>query len=96
MIVVGVGFFFDLRLPGLGRGLPVSALSAHRLTWARLGFGVVLPTGFMMFAAHATELASNPAFRRILIAAAVLEASAFQQWPFKSVGRWDVAPATPA
>jgi hypothetical protein len=31
---------------------------------------------------------SNPAFRLklILIAAAVLNASAFKQWPFKSVG----------
>src|SRR4029450_8044254 len=90
--------FFDLRLLGLGRVLPVSALAAHLLTWARLGFGLVVPTGFMMFAAHATECAGNPAFRLklLLIAAAVLNAGAFHQWPFKSVGRWDVAAATPA
>lgn len=98
VMVVGGGFFFDLRLLGLGRGLPVSALAAHLLTWARLGFGLVVPTGFMMFAAHATEFASNPAFRLklVLIAAAVINAGAFHQWPFKSVGRWDVAAATPA
>ena len=76
----------------------MSALAAHLLTWARLGFGLVVPTGFMMFAAHATEFASNPAFRLklVLIAAAVINAGAFHQWPFKSVGRWDVAAATPA
>lgn len=98
VLVVGGGFFFDLRLLGLGRGLAVSALATHLLTWARLGFALVVPTGFMMFTAHATEFAGNPAFRLklILIGAAVLNASAFHRWPFKSVRRWNVAAATPA
>ena len=97
VIVVGGGFFFDVRLLGWGRGLPVSGLATHLLTGARAGFGLVVPTGFMMFTAHATEFAGNPAFRLklILIAAAVLNASAFHQWPFKSVGRWDVGTTAP-
>ena len=74
--------------------------------WARAGFVLVVPTGFMMFTAHATEFADNPVFRLklVLIAAAVANAGAFHQWPFKScrVGtrarirpRWAKAAAHP-
>src|SRR5882762_8006170 len=88
VVVVGAAFFFDLRLLGLARSVPVTALARHLLTWARAGFAVVVPTGLMMFTAHATEMASNPVFRikLVLIAAAVLNAAA----------GWDVAAATPA
>jgi len=98
VVVVGAAFFFDLRLLGLARSVPVTALARHLLTWARAGFAVVVPTGLMMFTAHATEMASNPVFRikLVLIAAAVLNAAAFHQWPFKAVAGWDVAAATPA
>jgi len=98
VVVVGAGFYFDLRLLGLGRGLAVSALARHLLGWARGGFAVVAPTGFMMFAAHATEFAGNPAFRLklLLILTAVLNAAAFHRWPFRSVAGWDVGVPTPA
>ena len=97
VVVVGAGFFFDLRLLGLGRGLAVSALAGHLLGGARAAFGVVAPTGLMMFAAHATEFAGNPAFRvkLVLIAAALLNAAAFHRWPFRAVAGWDVRVATP-
>jgi len=98
VLAVGGAFFFDLRLLGRGRGLPVSGLAAHLLTWSRVGFAFVAPTGFMMFTAHATEFAENPAFRLklILIALALLNAAAFHRWPFRSVARWDLRSATPA
>jgi hypothetical protein len=98
VLVVGGAFFFDLRLLGRGLSLPVSGLAAHLLTWSRLGFALVAPTGFMMFAAHATEFAGNPAFRLklILIAVALLNAAAFHRWPFRSVIRWDVGSGPPA
>jgi hypothetical protein len=99
VLLLGGALYFDLRLLGQGRGsLPVSALATHLLTWARAGFALVVPTGFMMFTAHATEFAGNPAFRLklILIAAALLNAAAFHQWPFRSVYRWNMAVPTPA
>ncbi|HEY7437327.1 MAG TPA: hypothetical protein VIE41_19455 [Methylomirabilota bacterium] len=98
VLVVGGAVFFDLRLLGGGRGLPVSGLAAHLLTWSRAGFAVVVPTGFMMFSAHATEFAVNPAFRLklILIAVALLNAAAFHRWPFRAVARWDLTSSTPA
>jgi hypothetical protein len=97
VLVVGGAFFFDLRLLGRGRSLPVSGLAAHLLTWSRAGFAVVAPTGFMMFTAHATEFAVNPAFRLklILIAVALLNAAAFHRWPFPSVASWNISAGTP-
>lgn len=97
VLVVGGAFFFDLRLLGRSRGLPVSGLATHLLTWSRAGFLLVAPTGFMMFMAHATEFAVNPAFRLklILIALALLNAAAFHRWPFRSVTRWNLSAATP-
>ena len=98
VVVVGAAFFFDLRLLGLARSVPVTALASHLLSWARAGFAVVVPTGLMMFTAHATEMASSPVFRikLILVAAGVLNAAAFHQWPFKSVNGWDVGANAPA
>lgn len=98
VIVVGAAFFFDLRLLGLARSVPVTALANHLLTWARAGFAVVVPTGLMMFIAHATEMAANPVFaiKLVLITAGVVNAAAFHQWPFKSVHGWNVGANTPA
>lgn len=97
VVLVGAAAMFDLRLLGFSRGLPVSAMAAHLLPWARAGLGIVVPTGAMMFVAHATEMAGNPAFRLklLLIAAALANAGAFHRWPFRSVSRWDVAHHAP-
>lgn len=96
-VLVGAAFFFDLRLLGLARGLPVTGLGHHLLAWARASFAVILGSGLMMFTAHATEMAANPAFRLklILIAAALANAAAFHRWPLGSVAAWDTGRATP-
>ena len=74
----------------------MSGLAAHLLTWARTGFLLVVPTGFMMFTAHATRVRGEPASDQlILIVTALLNAAAFHRWPFRSVARWDVAAGTP-
>lgn len=51
----------------------------------------MIPTGVLMFAAHATEMATNPALRLklILLAAAFVNAGVFHRWPFRTVGDWD-------
>jgi hypothetical protein len=97
VVLVGAAFFFDLRLLGIGRALPVTALAHHLLTWARGSFIVILASGLMMFTAHATEMAANPAFRLklILIAAALVNAAVFHRWPFKSAARWNTQAVTP-
>ena len=72
-LLVGAAFMFDLRLLGLARGLPVSGLATHLLRWSRLSLWLVIPSGLLMFTAHATEMAVNPAFRLklVLIAAPI-------------------------
>src|SRR4030095_3562652 len=73
--LVGGAVMFDLRLLGVSRGLPVAALAAHLLPWARVGLGMVALSGALMFTAHATEWAENPAFRvKLLLIAARSEA----------------------
>jgi hypothetical protein len=99
VLLVGAAAMFDLRLLGVSRRLPVEGLARHLLPWARGGLAIVAPTGAMMFTAHATEMATNPAFRLklILIAAACLNAAVFHRWPFRSVSAWNQhAEAPPA
>jgi hypothetical protein len=91
VVLVGAAFMFDLRLLGLSRALPVSAMAAHLLRWARLALLLVVPSGVLMFMAHATEMLVNPAFqlKLLLIALAFLNAGVFHRWPFRTVGDWD-------
>jgi hypothetical protein len=99
VVLVGAAFMFDLRLLGLGRGLPVSAMADHLLRWSRWALVLVIPSGSAMFVAHATEMAENPAFqlKLALIGAAFLNAAVFHRFPFRAVGDWDTEiPAPPA
>jgi hypothetical protein len=97
VVLVGAAAMFDLRLLGVSRRLPVAAMAQHLLPWARLSLVLVVPSGLMMFAAHATELAENPAFRLklVLIGAALLNAAAFHKGTFTSVGTWNQDAKTP-
>ena len=89
--LVGAALMFDTRLLGRSRPLAVSALERHLLPWARWSLLLIVPTGALMFAAHATEMAENPALRLklVLLAAAFLNAGIFHRWPFRTVGDWD-------
>jgi hypothetical protein len=97
VVLVGAAVFFDLRLLGRSRDVPVSGLERHLLTWARWSLALVVPTGALMFVAHATEMAANPAFRLklVLIGAAFVNAAIFHRWPFRSVGDWDTEVPAP-
>ncbi len=97
VLLVGSAAVWDLRLLGLSRGLPVTAMARHLLPWSRVGFAVVLPSGLMMFVAHAGELATNPAFRLklVLIAAALVNVALFHRGIFRSVPAWNVETRAP-
>ena len=88
-VLVGAAVLFDFRLLGAG----------HLLPWARASLLFIVPSGLMMFSAHATEMASNPAFqlKLVLLAAAALNAAAFHLGTFRTVMAWDrEAPAPSA
>jgi hypothetical protein len=95
VILVGAVAMFDLRVLGLGRGLPVAALARHLLRWSWVGLALVVPAGLMMFTAHATEFATNPAFllKLALLTTAAVNVAFFHMVPYRSVGAWDVAEA---
>lgn len=97
VLVVGAVLMFDLRVLGLGRGLAVAALARHCLRWSWLGLVLVLPAGLMMFSAHATEFATNPAFllKLGLLGAAAANVAFFHLGPYRSVAGWNVEVAAP-
>jgi hypothetical protein len=85
-------------LLGFSRQLPVADMAQHLLRWARLSLLLVVPSGLLMFTAHATDMAGNPAFRLklMLIAAATLNAVIFHRGPFTSVKNWNQSAVIPA
>lgn len=97
VVLVGAAIMFDLRLLGLSRQVPVSRMERHLLSWARGSLVLVVPSGILMFIAHATEMAENPAFRLklILLALAGLNATLFHKGPFRSVSTWDQEATAP-
>jgi hypothetical protein len=97
VILVGAAVMFDLRVLGLGRGLAVTALARHLLRWSWVGLALVVPAGIMMFTAHATEFATNPAFllKLALLAMAAANVAFFHTVPYRSVRGWDVAGEAP-
>ena len=91
VVLVGSAAMFDLRLLGFSRQLPVTGMERHLLTWARLSVLVIVPTGGLMFVAHAAEFAGNSAFRLklVLLVLAALNAALFHLRPFRQVAGWD-------
>jgi hypothetical protein len=95
--IVGIGLLFgsiavlDLRLLGLGRAIPVRLLSRHVLPWTIGSFLLIVPSGFLMFTAHASEFISSPVFviKMCLILTAGLNAALFHAVVYPSVDVWD-------
>jgi hypothetical protein len=96
-MLVGAAVLFDFRLLGLSSSIRVTALAAHLLPWARRSLLVIVPSGLMMFTAHATEMAGNPAFqlKMVLLIAAGVNAAAFHAATFRTVSAWDLQAHAP-
>jgi hypothetical protein len=95
--IVGIALLFgsiavlDLRLLGFSRGIPVKRLARHVLPWTAASFLLIVPSGLMMFTAHASDFISSPVFvlKMCLIMAAGLNAALFHTMVFPSVEVWD-------
>jgi len=97
-LVVGTVAMLDLRLLGIVlKKEPVSKVAGQILPLTWIGFGVMLVSGLMLFAAEAAKCYHNPAFRLklILLALVGLNPLIFHFTIFRSVERWDEAPRTP-
>jgi hypothetical protein len=91
VVLVGSVVMFDLRLLGLSPQVSVRQLARHLLPWTWGALIVIVPTGTLMFMAHAGEFISNRAFvlKLLLIFAAGINAAAFHLGPFRGVQAWD-------
>ena len=81
VLVAGPAIYFDLRLLGLGRALPVPDLARHLLRGSVLAFLVlVVPTGAALFASQAGALSVNRVFwlKLALIALAGVNALSYR------------------
>ena len=95
--IVGIGLLFgsiailDLRLLGFSKSISVKRLASHVLPWTAAAFLLIVPSGIMMFIAHATDLISSPLFavKMCLIMAAGVNAALFHTIVFPSVAVWD-------
>ena len=98
VILVGSIVVLDLRLLGLSRALRVSILTRHVVPWTVLAFALIVPTGVMMFMAHASDFLTNRAFqlKLLLIMLAGVNAAAFHVGIYRSVARWDEHATPPA
>lgn len=98
VILVGSICVLDLRLLGLSRTLPVTALSRHVLPWTFAAFALILPTGLLMFSAHASDFVTNRAFqiKLLLIMSAAINAGLFHSGVKRTVALWDRDAVPPA
>jgi hypothetical protein len=95
-ILVGSVAMFDLRVLGLSKRIPVRALSRHLLPWSVGALVLIVPSGLLMFSAHAGDFLTNTAFqlKMALLVVAGLNAAFFHTGPYQSVKEWNVdAPA---
>lgn len=91
VLLAGSAFMFDLRLLGLSRHLRVTDMARHLLPRARLGLAIVVPSGLLMFVAHATDWGTSPVFRvkLALITIAILNTFVFHGRTVRSIEQWD-------
>lgn len=96
-VLVGGVTLFDLRLLGVNRGIPVRQLARHLLPLAAGALLLIVPTGLLMFTAHALDFLDSTAFlvKMLLIFAAGCHAILFHLGPYRSVTEWDTEASAP-
>ena len=97
VVLVGSIVVLDLRLLGLSASVSARALSRHILPWSLGALFVIIPTGLLMFVAHASDLISNRAFqvKLALITLAGVNAAIFHTGVFQRHAQWDRDVSTP-
>ena len=78
-LLVGAAGFFDLRLMGLMRRVPISAVAPVR-KWAALGVAINLTTGVLFFVGAPDQYVHNPAWfgKLFFLALAILNIAWFE------------------
>lgn len=98
VVLVGSIVVLDLRLLGLNTTISARDLSRHILPWTLGALIVIVPTGILMFMAHAHDLIGNRAFqvKLSLLLLAGVNAAVFHTGPYRSYAQWDRAVSPPS
>lgn len=96
-LLVGSVTMFDLRLLGVSRHVLVTDMAGHLLPWSYASFGVVILSGFLLFATDAPAIALNSAFRLklVLILSVGINAIVFHWKFYPLVQQWNRGVKTP-
>jgi len=97
-LLAGTISILDLRLLGvIFRGERVTTVARLILPLVWTGFGILVASGFMLFAAEAAKSYSNPAFRLklFLLALAGLNPLIYYRTVYRRIAEWDALPVTP-
>ncbi len=96
-ILVGSVVMFDLRVFGLSMHLSVRALARLLLPWSVASLAIIVPTGLVLFAAHADDFLESRVFaiKMALLLAAGLNAAMFLTGPYQTVKSWDTGATAP-
>jgi len=96
-ILVGSVVMFDLRVLGLSKQVSVRALARHLLPWSVGALLLILPSGLLMFSAHAGDFLNNRAFqlKMALLLTAGINAAIFHTGPFRTAAAWDTNATAP-
>jgi hypothetical protein len=91
VLLAGSVMVLDLRLLGLSPRLSIRELSRHVLPWMAAALLLIVPSGLLMFIAHAAEFVGNTAFiaKMSLLMCAGLNAAIFYAGVFRHVAMWD-------
>ena len=97
VVLVGSVFFFDLRVLGLGRTIPLRALARLLLPWSWAALVVMVISGVALFTASASWLLESRTFqlKMALLLAAAANAAYFLTGPYARAKAWDVDAAAP-
>jgi hypothetical protein len=95
--IVGIGLLFgsiavlDLRLLGFSKHISARTLAKHVLPWTGASFLLIVPSGLLMFTAHATEFIDSEVFviKMLLILAGGINAALFHTITFRTADVWD-------
>ena len=96
-MLVGSVVMFDLRVLGVAKHIPLRSLSRFLLPWSWAALLLVIPSGMLMFSAHAADFLGNPAFKlkMALLVAALMNTAFFHTGPYQGVANWDRDTAAP-
>jgi len=95
--ILGIALLFgsiavlDVRLLGFSKTISVRRLARHVLPWTAASFLLIVPSGLLMFTAHATDFISSPVFvtKLCLIMLAGVNAALFHTIAMRTADVWD-------